>query len=87
MEYYFLFTLMGKYLLYGSQLGRASANLAPSGIWSGGKPEAASSRPLKLKKDIRAVISQIARSFQPTFLSGSISSLFTKLGVSVSLLA
>lgn len=69
------------------QLCRASANLAPSGIWSGGKPEAASSRPLKLKKDIRAVISQIARSFQPTSLSGSISSLSTRFGVSVSLLA
>jgi hypothetical protein len=40
-----------------------------------------------LKKEIRAVISQIARSSQPTFLSGSISSLFTRLGVSVSLLA
>ena len=66
---------------------RASANGAPSGIWSGGKPEAASSRPLKLKKETRAVISQIARSFQPTFRSNSISSLSTRLGVSVSLLA
>jgi len=74
-------------VLCGCQLARASANLTPSGIWSGGKPEAASSRPLKLKKEIRAVISQIARSFQPAFLSDPISSLFTRLGVSVSLLA
>ena len=73
--------------LCGSQVFRASANVAPSGIWSGGKPEAASSRPLKLKKDTRAVISQIACSFHPTFRSDPISSLSTRLGVSVSLLA
>lgn len=71
----------------GSQVLRASANVAPSGIWSAGKPEAASSRPLKLKKETRAVISQIAGSSQPTFRSNFISSLSTRLGVSVSLLA
>jgi len=37
----------------------ASANLAPSGISSGGNPEAASSRPLKLKNEISAVISRM----------------------------
>ena len=42
---------------------------------------------LKLKKEVRAVISQIARSFQPASFSAVVSSLVTKLGVSVSLLA
>jgi hypothetical protein len=74
-------------LFCGAQSPRASANLAPSGIWSGGRPEAASSLPLKLKKETRAVISQIACSFQPAFRSNPISSSSTRLGVSVSLLA
>ena len=74
-------------LLCSFQLSRASANLAVSGIWSGGRPDAASNRPLKLKKEARAVISQIARSFQPDSLKKTISSSPTRLGVSVSLLA
>ena len=72
---------------YNLQSSRASAILAPSGTWSGGKPEAASNRPLKLKKEIKAVISQIAFSVQPAFASNLISSFPTRLGVSVSLLA
>ena len=74
-------------MLSGAQWSRPSANLAPSGIWSGGRPEAASSRPLKLKKDASAVISQMALSSQPALRSFSVSSLSTMLGVSVSLLA
>ena len=70
-----------------TQSCRASANAAFSGITSGGKPEAASIRPLKLKKDASAVISQIALSFHPHSRNNSISSSPTKLGVSVSLLA
>ncbi len=44
-------------------------------------------RPLKLKKDARAVISQIADSLHPLSRSDAMSSSPTKLGVSVSLLA
>lgn len=76
-----------KPMVCGAQVFRASAKVAPIGISSGGKPEAASSRPLKLKKEAKAVISQIACSFQPTFRNNPISSLSTRLGVSVSLLA
>ena len=61
-------------LCCGLQLSRASANAAPSGIWSGGRPEAASRRPLKLKKEVRAVISQISRSVQPASRSLPMSS-------------
>ena len=71
----------------GAQRSRASENLAPAGISSGGRPEAASRRPLKLKKEVRAVISQMARSLQPAFRRRPMSSSFTRLGVSVSLLA
>ncbi len=72
---------------YNLQSSRASAILAPSGTWSGGKPEAASNRPLKLKKDASAVISHTSRSFQPLSLNNVMSSSLTRLGVSVSLLA
>jgi hypothetical protein len=37
-----------------------SANFAPSGISSGGRPVAASMRPEKLKNEVSAVISQMA---------------------------
>jgi hypothetical protein len=40
-----------------------------------------------MKKAVRAVISQIARSFQPHSFNAAGSSSVTKLGVSVSLLA
>ena len=66
---------------------RASANFAPSGTSSGGSPEAASIRPLKLKNDVSAVISQIAFSLQPASRSRSVSPASIMEGVSVSLLA
>ncbi len=70
-----------------AQRPRASANPLSSGISSGGSPEAASIRPLKLKNEASAVISQIALSSHPASLNAATSSWPTKLGVSVSLLA
>ena len=66
---------------------RASAKSAPAGIWSGGSPEAASSRPLKLKNEVSAVISQTSRALQPLSVSACMSSLPIMPGASVSLLA
>lgn len=69
------------------QPDRPSAKSALAGISSGGRPDAASSRPLKLKKATRAVISQISRSLHPDSASVPRSSSSTRPGDSVSLLA
>lgn len=70
-----------------AQRARASANAAPSGISSGGSPEAASIRPLKLKNDTSALMCQTSRSLHPASRSLWVSSASTRLGVSVNLLA